>query len=125
MIHLVLLILKRGCNPPLQDIRCSAKSFYPGCENFLPDVAWVVLSKAAKPLSQNTKKNVQISNEPRGQPCIDFACRGDGVPPVADGDLLAGALGDRRALPRARRSEEQNAASFIFSLDIRTADVFC
>ena len=43
---------------------------------------------------------------------------------MADGDLLAGALGDRRALPRARRSEEQNTAPLILPLDFRTANVF-
>ena len=64
-------------------------------------------------------------NHIHGPPCIYFACRGDGVPPVADGDLPAGALGDRRALPRARRSEDQNTAPLIFLPAFGTVNVFC
>ena len=45
------------------------------------------------------------------------------MPPVADGDLLAGALADRRALPRARRSKEEDAAPLLFHPTSPRADV--
>lgn len=60
----------------------------------------------------------------QGPPCILVARHSHGVPPVADGDWLASALADRRTLPGARRSQEENAAFCLLSPTSRAVKVF-